>query len=103
MAGGHPSLFISHSSANDELAHKVIYELCERARGTFDVLLDQEVLEGGDRWRDELWNWWSKCDAAVVVCSAGALESRWVMLEVSVLMRRKSVNASFPILPLLID
>jgi hypothetical protein len=102
MSAGRPTLFISHSSSEDELARRVIERLCERVHGTLDVLLDEEVLEGGQRWRNELWNWWSDCDVAVIVCSDSALQSRWVMLEVSVLMRRKSINTGFPILPLLV-
>jgi len=87
-----PKLFISHSSAEDELAQRVIADLRQRVGETFDILLDAVVLEGGQRWRDELWNWWSDCDVAVVVCSNGALQSRWVLIETSILMRRKRVN-----------
>jgi hypothetical protein len=102
MSNRRASLFISHSSGEDELAKRVIAELRTRVEDKLDVLLDAEVLDAGQRWRDELWSWWSECDAAVVVCSEAALKSRWVLIEVSVLMRRKQVNPHFPILPLLI-
>jgi len=96
-------LFISHASAEDALSKRLIRELQNRVGNTFDIRLDQTNLEGGDPWRAELWQWWSECDAAIVVCSEAAVKSRWVLIEVSVLMRRKSVNPNFPILPLIVD
>jgi hypothetical protein len=102
MSDGRPTLFISHSSLESELAKRLIAELRVRVQEKLEVLLDAEVLDGGQRWRDELWTWWSECDAAVVICSEAALQSRWVMIEVSILMRRKRINAAFPILPLLV-
>lgn len=50
----------------------MIAALRERLDGKVRVLLDQGVLRAGDRWRDELWEWWSMCDAAVIVCSTEA-------------------------------
>ncbi len=102
MEGMPPQLFISHASAEDALSRRLIAELQNRLAGRFDIRLDQTNLEGGDPWRNELWQWWSECDAAVVVCSEAAVKSRWVLIEVSVLMRRKTVNPNFPVLPLIV-
>lgn len=95
-------LFISHATAEDALAKRVIRALRDRLT-KFEILLDEKDLEGGDPWRNELWKWWAECDLAVVICSQAALESRWVLIEVSVLMRRRAMNPNFPILPILID
>ena len=98
-----PSVFVSHCSREGDLAHRVIAALRERLGGRVRVLLDEDVFRAGDRWRDELWAWWSTCDAAVIVCSTEALESDWVLIETVVLKRRVDTSADFRLFPLLID
>jgi hypothetical protein len=95
-------LFISHSSAESELAKDAVRALQKRLDGSIEVLYDKDVLDTGDHWRDELWNWWAQCDAAVVVCSRAALDSRWVFIEVTMLMRRYDIDG-LPVFPILID
>jgi len=48
MSNGRPTLFISHSSTEDDLARRVIKQLREPVCGTLDLLLDEEVLEDND-------------------------------------------------------
>lgn len=95
-------LFISHSSAENALAKDAVPALQSRLDARIEVLYDKNVLDTGDHWRDELWEWWAQCDAAVVLCSPGALISRWVFIEVTMLMRRHGIDG-VPIFPILID
>jgi hypothetical protein len=97
-----PKVFISHASQEDDLSKRVRNELAVRLAAKFEVQLDAVRLQGGDPWRNELWTWWSECDLAIVVCSQAALQSDWVKLEVSILMRRRALNPNFPVLPLII-
>jgi hypothetical protein len=97
-----PRLFISHASKEDDLSKRVRDELATRLGGGFEIQLDALRLQGGDPWRSELWTWWAECDLAIVICSEEALKSDWVKLEVSILMRRRALNANFPVLPLII-
>lgn len=95
-------LFISHSSAEEELAKEAVRALQKRLDARIEVLYDKDVLDTGDHWRDDLWSWWAQCDAAVVICSKAALVSRWVFIEVTMMMRRHKLDG-LPIFPILID
>jgi hypothetical protein len=96
-------VFISHSSKEDELSKRAVRALEKRLDTTrIRLLYDKDVLDTGEHWRDELWEWWGSCDAAVVICSVPALTAPWVFLEVATLMRRHSITR-LPVFPVLID
>jgi len=67
-----------------------------------EVLLDRDRLGAGDRWRDVLHEWLAGCDAAVLLLSARALASPWVLKEATVLAWRKAMDPGFPLYPVLL-
>ena len=69
-------IFISHSSKSS-FASKVrdgVYAALTQKR--FEVLLDKERLEPGDRWRAKLHRWLATCDAAVLLFSRDAVGTK---------------------------
>lgn len=66
----------------------------------FQPIRDEEVLEGGDDWHDDLNDHLWECDAAVIVLSPGIKRSDWVQYEVDVLASRHGRCNDFPLVPL---
>jgi WD40 repeat protein len=76
------TLFISHSSRNDERAVRVRDWL--RENGWNDVFLDLDPVAGlapGQRWQDELKAAGERCAAVVVLVSPDWVASRWCQTE----------------------
>jgi hypothetical protein len=96
-------VFISHSAKDDAEAETLLAALSEALKGgEFAPRVDRENLTFGQPWREKINTWLTYCDAAVLILSPKALKSPFVAYEVSVLSHRKSRNAKFTILPLLL-
>lgn len=96
-------IFLSHSTREAvpaELRDALAAALT--ARG-YRVLLDKDVLQLGEHWRQTINRWIGACDAAVVLLSEAALASRYVAYEVSVLSYRAELDPSFVLVPVFID
>jgi TIR domain len=82
-----PRVFISHS-ANEPETRKLCQAIDAGLRGGgFDVLWDAD-LATGQTWRAAIDEWIWKCDAAVLVLSSSALESKYVAYEAALLRQR---------------
>jgi hypothetical protein len=103
-------VFISHSAADTAegaavsvSAHEVriaIRKALETAGIT--VLIDEADLKAGDAWRARINLWMGLCDAAVLILSPNALTSHYVAYEANILSYRRSLDAGFRIIPVLI-
>jgi TIR domain len=101
-------IFISHSSKS-AFASKVRDRVFDAltAKG-FEVLLDKERLEPGDRWRAKLHLWLATCDAAVILFSRDAVGTKekpgsdWVQKEATILTWRQALNRKLLIVPALL-
>lgn len=94
-------VFISHS-AKDDLTGEILDKLYENLRKNFDVLLDRERLKPGVEWRLELFSWLARCHGAVILLSADALESSWVLQEATILNWRRHYEKEFTLIPVLL-
>ncbi|WP_434300360.1 toll/interleukin-1 receptor domain-containing protein [Corallococcus exiguus] len=83
-----PRIFISHSS-KEPAGEQFRDELAQRLRDEgYRVLLDKDEFELSQDWRSTLNAWIGGCDAAVLLVSSAALQSRYVAYEASVLAYR---------------
>jgi hypothetical protein len=83
-----PRIFISHGNRDTE-ALLFLDQLSEKLQEQgFDVLVDRRRLQGGAKWRDEIYTWLGLCHAAVIVLSENVFEqdSIWVPRETSILL-----------------
>jgi ADP-ribose pyrophosphatase YjhB (NUDIX family) len=92
-------IFISHSAREDD-ARAVLDALYRRLKkARFEVLLDRERLTAGREWRRELFTWLQRCHGAVILLSADAVESSWVLQEATILNWRRQYEKGFVIIP----
>ena len=95
-------VFVSHSAKEKEAAD-VRAALVGELEKHFTVLMDQYTLRAGDAWRAQINLWLGACDVAIVLLSEAALESAYVLYELSVLSYRcTSSGGAFRILPIYI-
>jgi hypothetical protein len=96
-----PIIFISHSARADADAYPELKTLEKHLKKSgFDVLVDESRIQGGEPWRDCLHTWMGHCHGAVVLLTARALESPWVLKEATILAWRRSLsNGRFLLLP----
>lgn len=98
-----PSVFISHSAKEPETQ-----SLCQAiAAGidpaAFEVLWDKN-LQTSQAWRSVIDEWIWRCDAAVLVLSQGAIDSRYVAYEAALLRQRwKNSAGQFLLIPVWCD
>ncbi len=95
-------VFISHSTkepAAAEVRDRVARALTD---GGHRVLLDKDVLELGERWRQTLNRWIGACDAAVVLLTEAALRSPFVAYEMSLLSYRAEFDPEFLLIPVFV-
>lgn len=98
-----PLVFISHSASRDPYALGVLKKITSQLkRDGFDVWWDEERLQGGDNWRQEINMWLGLCDCAVILFSEKALASHWVLKEATNLIWRRSLDDNFVVLPVLL-
>src|SRR5262245_32374255 len=94
-----PRVFISHSAKESE-ARVLCRAIAARLGGRFEVLWD-ENLQPSHEWRTAIDEWIWRCDAAVLVLSESALDSRWVAYEAALLRQRwKHTNGQFTLMPI---
>lgn len=96
-------IFISHSAkgGDAEAVQSALVRALDSDR--FAVLLDKVSLEPGDLWRARINLWVGGCDAAVILLSADALRSPYVIYEASLLSYRSSMDPSFLLIPIFLD
>ncbi len=93
-----PRIFISHS-AKEAPADAALVAISSALAERFDVFLDRERLEDGQRWSHHLHTWLGLCHGAVIVLSESALTSDWVLKEATILRWRQEIGYDFPIVP----
>jgi hypothetical protein len=95
-----PRIFISHSAKEQEA--QTLCRAISRHLNTddFEVLWDQANLQTSDAWRPAIDEWIWRCDAAILVISQAATESRYVAYEAALLRQRWKHRAQFLIIPI---
>ncbi len=96
-------IFISHST-KAPVARRYLDAVSE-ALGEdprFEVLLDQNRLQGGDDWRGRIYGWMGKAHGAVLLLSEEALGSTFVPIELAILSFRRCREEKFPLIPVLV-
>jgi hypothetical protein len=106
-----PLIFVSHSSKDNDLTRQfcealragrsgetccdpvVDYEKLEDYENT--VLVDVDELQAGKPWPKQLHEWMARCHAAVLLLTANAVKSPWVLKEATILSWRLSLDESF--------
>src|SRR5687768_7624637 len=92
--------FVSHTTSDHRdfsLAHKIAAEL--QARGV-EVWIAPESIPAGDRWEAHIVSGvMDRCSHFLVILSAAAVNSKWVMKEVALARNRQSADAAFRVLP----
>jgi hypothetical protein len=99
------SIFISHSSRDDEEARDIRGRLCRVLAGEphhHEILLDEEGIRAGNLWRPKLYRWLAECGGAVLLLTQQALASDWVRKEATILLWRHALGARVIVIPLLI-
>ena len=96
-------VFISyaHGDERSQLASRALSDSLRK--NGYDVWLDTERLRLGDRWREELAEHLVKSSAGVLLLSAPALESEFVLIEAAVLSQKSLANREFKLLILTLD
>lgn len=101
-------VFISHS-ATDTGWGKQLREClaAELKNKNYEVFLDNFSLQPGDLWRPEIYRALTECDAAVLMLTPEALQSKWVLTECIYLAVRRDLNKhferDFTLLPVLLN
>jgi uncharacterized membrane protein YeaQ/YmgE (transglycosylase-associated protein family) len=81
------SLFISHSSKDDEFGRKLVKDLRQALGSDEAVWYDSEGgLYGGDSWWSRIVSVLGTCDVFVIVLSPNSINSKWVMRELDIAM-----------------
>ena len=79
------SLFISHSSADRELAHEIAARLTTAGYGALFLDSDREQgIAAGARWERELYAALRRSDGVIFVGTEAAASSRWCFAEIVV-------------------
>jgi hypothetical protein len=93
------TVFVSHSSKDRTLTEQVVTALEQSyvdAGGTvrdgFGVLVDYEQLRPGVEWPQRLHVMMAKCQSAVILLTAPAVASDWVLKEATILSWRRTLD-----------
>ncbi|NWF70722.1 MAG: TIR domain-containing protein [Chloroflexi bacterium] len=73
-------IFISYSRRNKPFAERLARDLSDAG---LDVWIDFRQIEGGERWRDEIFKGLEKSEAVVYCISPDAIKSEWCRREVA--------------------
>jgi hypothetical protein len=114
-------IFISHSARDDEIDDAVPLdgETDPRRRrlkyakalrdaivaglgDDYEVLLDRQLLDPGDRWRAKLLRWLGCCHGAVILLSEDSIQSKWVLQEATIATWRKWLRDDFMLVPVIV-
>lgn len=95
-----PHVFLSYSSKDKEIAHRVFQEL---RRKDIDVWLDSWEIKRGDSITDMINDALSASDYLVVLISPNSVNSRWVQYELGVAANKQLVKRDITLLPVLIN
>ena len=102
-------IFISHSAhpVDEPATQKFLTALVKALAATPDLepLVDQQDLQPGDVWLQQLYAWMGVCDAAVILLSPRAIlrsNATWVPRETNLLLWRKALDPRFVVIPVLI-
>jgi hypothetical protein len=98
-----PLIFISHSARQDPPTLRILKKIAARLKEDgFEVWWDEERLQGGDEWRQEINMYLGLCDGALILFSEKALASPWVKKEATNLIWRRSLDDDFKVLPVIL-
>jgi len=99
--GDLPRLFVSHSSLDAELTRQIVDRLVAvPGQAGYDVLVDYTELKPGVDWPRHLHEYMAHCHAAVLLLTANAVASPWVLKEATILAWRRSLDSSFKLFPI---
>jgi TIR domain len=90
MPARRPRLFVSHSSRSEPARERLraLIKALKKGDDHVEVLYDKAVIREGLPWRDEIDGMLAECDAAIVLITADALASPWVLKEGTILRWR---------------
>ena len=100
QVGGHPSVFISHSSQDKQIARRLALELAKRG---VDVWLDEWAVEVGDSISRKVEDALEKCTYVILLLSPRAVASNWVDKEWRAAFSREMERGEITVLPVLAD
>jgi hypothetical protein len=96
------SLFVSHSSKDRVLTQSVCDAIGAAAPSRtvepvvdYDVLVDYDRLVAGRVWPRQLHEWMACCHSGLLLLTANAIESDWVLKEATILSWRCSLDETF--------
>jgi len=93
-----PSLFVSHSSQDNQLTAVIAQQLRNRGFDALFVDFDpQDGIPAGRNWEQELYAQLRKADGVVFLASPASVESPWCLVEVSL---ARSIGK--PVIPVLV-
>lgn len=92
--------FLSHSTDEKPTAELIGIELL---RAGIEPWIDHWDMYAGDNLQTEIESALSNCDAFLVLLSKNSTKSQWVNLEISTALSRKRHNASFRIIPIVVE
>lgn len=96
-------VFISHRNSDtisDIFLSSLLTALQEDGH---DTLVDCQLLQSGQNWRDEIYSWVGLCHAAIILLSHDAKDSIWVARETSILLWRRTLDPNFIVIPVYLD
>lgn len=101
-----PTIFISHSTSklpatDDCVRVKEALQHALQAKG-WQVFLDSHSITGGDLWRTEILHSLATARAGIVLLNEQASKSDWVKAETLIMCFRKSIEPTFPLLPIIL-
>jgi hypothetical protein len=101
-----PTIFISHSTSklratDDSVRVKEALRRALEARG-WRVFLDSHSITGADLWRTEILHSLATAKAGIVLLNDQASNSEWVKAETLIMCFRKSIEPTFPLLPIVL-
>ena len=101
-----PILFISHSTHGPTASNrtrKVLQHLQTLLAAKWHVFVDGTRIKPGDPWRTSVLHHLEMAQAAIILFDEAAVKSKWVEAEALIFSFRRSMDSSFPLLPVLFD
>jgi len=99
-----PTIFISHSTGQlPENDHCVLVRkalVTALAAKGWNVFLDSLAIEAGNLWRADILHNLATAQACIILLNEAAGNSSWVKAEALIMCFRKSMDPSFPVVPI---